>query len=1133
MTGTINGAAFRIRSLRSQEELRGALSSATAVASLLGISPGALSRLDHLNPLQRQRLHQQIGPHLEEFLSLASETDPRMFASGMLNLGMRLEHGDHLEMASAIYSFLATAQPSIPSTDLHQTRESAQARLDAMTGVGSSGLRAEFLTRRLAREAMEPTTLFGMGVASAAFRITRLAALSRIAASPAAGFWSRGFGARATASLLGFGVEGAVFPMATRLGNVALGRPLDWSGGQIGREVAGSYLVLGALKLCGWGAAAGFNRVNGWNSAVGARHAVPLRGLFGQAGMLGGIFLGHQAETALGLRPQLDGATTWVDSLAMLFQFNVAGNLTRHAFGERFHRWERELELSTATLGTPLDSAPRRSQGEIHPSLQWAGALAAGNPQEGRIVHPRSAQSNLILMSSSDDTGGKIPEPASAELPRSTASPIEESLQNLLGISSQAVGVFELPVEGGLGPIIWSNRRWSEILRYTPGEILGRSPADFLLAESLPIFQRKLENVAAGGKFEILEIPMRRKDGNQVMTNLYVGVEAREEKRLGFLFVEDISEQLHIVEDLLKNEARYTAFLKAIPDVLYLIDRDGTYLDVHTERPQELLYPPQKMIGMRIQDLRLPPALTNIWLQGIHRALKSGHTQIVEYTLPVKGGQDREQEARVVAIDENLVVAIVRDITDQKAAERERENAMKRTQEQRIAEEKLETLRRIGQAIAHDGNNALSILVNYVPIVHRSLSEVRLLSQWVRDVGGRLPAENFIAEFSERLSALEKHSWQSMSTADVPELGRRSTEVLDPLIGDLEAMDLSVNRLQNLLGGFRNLTADPVIGPPFELRTALDPLQIQAMIDSREDPAIRPQLEMWIQDSAFVPGPREKIEGVIENLVLNAAEALRAQPDQLIRIETSKLHLSPQLLQAIPPEFLSANVQPGDFIRVRVEDNGPGMTESIRQRIFEIFFSTKPKWESSSGPKRYGGSGLGLWSAKRFVEAAGGFITVESTPGEGTRIDVYLPETTVKPLVLDPAVRRQIRSTPVLLVEAERELQEMIPKGLLGNEFTQVLVAASAEEALTILEANPEIGMILTEARLSGSMTGMQLVRHLKEARPDLPLVLFIGTASSAYDNFMGERGAVVEKPVTVNQLIATIEGLLVKTVQK
>ncbi|MFO1463046.1 MAG: biotin carboxylase N-terminal domain-containing protein [bacterium] len=300
----------------------------------------------------RRSLEARFGAAgLAELLSLAAERDPALFGEALLNLGTRQEQAGRIELAANALTLLA-GEGTPWGTALQQR---ARARLDAILGRGAFGGRAEFLARRFAQEACEPTALLAMGAAGAAFKLTRLATLSRLAATPTTNFLTRGFGARALASLTGFAVEATVFPMTGRLANEALGRSQDWSLSAVGRDLASSFIVLGAMKGTGWLAGASFNRLHGINPLTGqATRLAGLSGfsqrLFPQVGMLGGILLGHRVEERLGLREHVDGATTLVDSLAMLLQFNVAGRLTQHAFGPGFHAWEQGLERQTELL---------------------------------------------------------------------------------------------------------------------------------------------------------------------------------------------------------------------------------------------------------------------------------------------------------------------------------------------------------------------------------------------------------------------------------------------------------------------------------------------------------------------------------------------------------------------------------------------------------------------------------------------------------------------------------------------------------------------------------------------------------------------------------------------------------------
>ncbi len=432
--------------------LPGAFSSTTLASGSVASPPAGFSArrsladilgreaLGTLSDPQRSALQERCAGHLDEFLALASEENSEIFFEGLWALGRRMEAADRLDLAQAIYQAVAGEDPANPHTR-------AQARLDTILGIGEGPGRAEFLLRRVARDAMEPSALFGMGLAGATFRLTRLSILTRLSTSLRSQASLLPY-ARLGASLLAFGAEATVFPLATRAANAALGREQAWTAEALGHELAGSFLVLGGLKLAGAASTALFNRVHGVNPLTGeASRLLGIsrisRPLMPQVSMFGGILLGHQAEAWAGLRPHVDGASTLTDSLAMLLQFHVAGRLTHAAFGEGFRRWERELDLHTERLvRTPRRSpSPLRGEGW---GEGWLGtlqpALATGNPGFD-LSQPLMMESN-----GSGEGGGPIPpSPRSRTIPAPRRDPGNSPHQTWLRIGS-AENPIHLPV---------------------------------------------------------------------------------------------------------------------------------------------------------------------------------------------------------------------------------------------------------------------------------------------------------------------------------------------------------------------------------------------------------------------------------------------------------------------------------------------------------------------------------------------------------------------------------------------------------------------------------------------------------------------------------------------------------------
>ncbi len=357
-------------------------------------------------------LKKEFGPRFFEELScLFQEPSSEVFFNALLNFGLRLESQGKIELAAEVYSAIVgagqemqglghrgkglrenalnpapyTLSPAFSGPPL-QIREKAEIQLNAILGKGSTGPRAEFLLRQFSEQATDPAAIFAMGAAGATFKLVRLSTLSRLLASPARNLLTSGVGARATAGLVGFSAEAPAFTLAGKLGNTVLGRPQDWGIGSIASQTASAAVVLGSLKFVGWGA------------SVGARQLGSSSKIFPQAGMFGGILIGHRLETAVGLRDPQDGATTLTDSLVTLLHFNVAGHLTRSAFGEKFHTQQREWDLQSRRLDRSSPALPL--VGRLHPALVPAG----GPVGELEIQKP----SHLSQMSSLQKLGSGL-----------------------------------------------------------------------------------------------------------------------------------------------------------------------------------------------------------------------------------------------------------------------------------------------------------------------------------------------------------------------------------------------------------------------------------------------------------------------------------------------------------------------------------------------------------------------------------------------------------------------------------------------------------------------------------------------------------------------------------------------------
>jgi PAS domain S-box-containing protein len=130
---------------------------------------------------------------------------------------------------------------------------------------------------------------------------------------------------------------------------------------------------------------------------------------------------------------------------------------------------------------------------------------------------------------------------------------------------------------------------------------------------------------------------------------------------------QDITERKRTIDSLRDSEMRNRAMLEAIPDMMFLLSRDGDYLDFHVQDPSMLLVPPEQVLGKNIRDV-MPRELAERFAKCFEDVTRSGQTGLVEYSVPILG-KERQYEARVVNFDDRRVLSLVRDITEHKQAE--------------------------------------------------------------------------------------------------------------------------------------------------------------------------------------------------------------------------------------------------------------------------------------------------------------------------------------------------------------------------------------------------------------------------------------------------------------------------------
>jgi len=258
-----------------------------------------------------------------------------------------------------------------------------------------------------------------------------------------------------------------------------------------------------------------------------------------------------------------------------------------------------------------------------------------------------------------------------------------------------------------------------------------------------------------------------------------------------------------------------------------------------------------------------------------------------------------------------------------------------------------------------------------------------------------------------------------------------------------------------------------------------------------------------------------QIEQVILNLVLNARDALPG--GGRIRIEVGPVKVS----EGEPPPRPAA----GEYIRLRVSDDGVGMSAETRSHLFEPFFTTKELGK---------GTGLGLASVHGIVRQSNGFIAVDSEPGSGTTFTMYFPE--VAAPAQEPArdaepVAQEAGQETILLVEDEEAVRRIIGAALRQHGY-RVLEASTPSGACELVEQHPErIDLLLSDVVMPG-MNGPALAQRLVGARPSLRVLFISGYADMLATPHAAHNPNIdfLSKPFQTSVLAEKVRSILARS---
>ncbi|MGE0084827.1 MAG: ATP-binding protein [Desulfococcaceae bacterium] len=371
--------------------------------------------------------------------------------------------------------------------------------------------------------------------------------------------------------------------------------------------------------------------------------------------------------------------------------------------------------------------------------------------------------------------------------------------------------------------------------------------------------------------------------------------------------------------------------------------------------------------------------------------------------------------------------------------------------------QKMEAIGTLAGGIAHDFNNILSAIIGYTEITRLS-----------------------VPESGKAKDSLEK----------VLQAGNRARELIRQI--------LSFSRQTR--GNLSPIRIAPVVKEALKLIRASLPSTIR----------IEHQFESGLK---YVNADPVEIHQILMNLCTNAHHAMQKKGG-LLRVIIEKLEISADTSDRYP------GLKPGIWQQISVSDTGHGIEKNIMEKIFDPYFTTKPRDE---------GTGIGLSVVHGIVERHGGAISVESSPGEGTVFRICFPQLEYAPEAAESVSGEKCESgtESLLLVDDEQFLTDIGKEILSGMGYRVTAVNDSAEALRLFSQSRERFDIVVTDMTMPG-MTGTVLAAEIQKIRPGIPIIICTGYNTSISADMAAKMGIreFFMKPINYYDLARAIRKL-------
>lgn len=600
------------------------------------------------------------------------------------------------------------------------------------------------------------------------------------------------------------------------------------------------------------------------------------------------------------------------------------------------------------------------------------------------------------------------------------------------------------------------NGRFERFVGHSELELIGRSDYDLFARDQAEFFRAHDQKAIALGRSSVNEEWVTYADDNhrELLETIKTPIYDVGGQLMGVLGVAwNITDKKRIEDELMQERTRFLNLVDSVDGIVWEADAQTlAFTYVSGEAERLLGYPLGDWLQEGFWEQHLHPDDRQSVYAATVKATANGEDHELSYRFLGQDGRVVWIQDRISMVRENGKPRWRRGIMVDITQEKENESSRLILENQLRQAQKIEAIGRLAGGVAHDFNNQLSVIFGYADLMQQ----------------GRVPEEKRHSYTTQIIRA-------ATQARDITRqlLAFSRQEVISPQVLDL---NLLVKGVQKGLG--RLIRED--------IR-----LQVQTAAD------------LW----PLFMDPTQ-VDQILMNLVVNARDAIVGHGR--ITIVTGNITLDASFATQYPG--LSA----GDYVQLRVQDTGSGMSAETLLHIFEPFYTTKETGK---------GTGLGLATVYGIVSQNQGLVQVASELGVGSTFTITLPRAQSAPLGEQPPkpTEEWTRKAGIILLVEDEEFVRQMAKDILEESGFTVLAAASPSEALRIgADRNQPIDLLLSDV-IMPEMNGRELCTKLRELRPGLKTVFMSGYAGDILQEENDSQAPLVQKPFTIQSLLSTI----------